>query len=369
MTTGAAQTLLRAYQTAPGQRVLVAGNGPLNLQVARELQSSGVRVVAVAELAASPGPAALPTVLRMAFASPGLVLAGIGHTLRLVRARVPILYRHQVIGARGADRLESVTLAAVDAAGRPLAGSERDLDVDAICLGYGFLGQSEIARALGAGHVSVDGSAASLLEKDETGRSLTASEVFIAGDARGLGGARVAETQGALAGAEAARDLGFAGSARQSRQHRRDRHALRRHWRFQKALWSLYSAPPLDLGALDPTTLVCRCENVSLARLRETLEEGVDSLGSLKRATRAGMGRCQGRYCTGIVAQVAREAGHSAEGDDLYFAPRPPFKPLTIADLAAPFDGSRVFDRSAGAKTGDTAQCSLAHAPDVAASP
>ena len=37
MTTGAAQTLLRAYQTAPGTRVLVAGNGPLNLQVAGEL--------------------------------------------------------------------------------------------------------------------------------------------------------------------------------------------------------------------------------------------------------------------------------------------------------------------------------------------
>src|SRR5439155_1466985 len=37
MTTGAGQTLARAYRVAPGQRVLVAGNGPLNLQLAAEL--------------------------------------------------------------------------------------------------------------------------------------------------------------------------------------------------------------------------------------------------------------------------------------------------------------------------------------------
>ena len=37
MTTGAAQTLWRSYASLPGRRVLLAGNGPLNLQVAPEL--------------------------------------------------------------------------------------------------------------------------------------------------------------------------------------------------------------------------------------------------------------------------------------------------------------------------------------------
>ncbi|WP_270937730.1 2Fe-2S iron-sulfur cluster-binding protein, partial [Falsiroseomonas oryzae] len=54
MTTGAAQTLWRSYRTLPGRRVLVAGNGPLNLQVACELAEAGAEVVAVAE--ASPPP-------------------------------------------------------------------------------------------------------------------------------------------------------------------------------------------------------------------------------------------------------------------------------------------------------------------------
>ena len=41
MTTGGLQTLLRSYRTAPPGPILVAGNGPLNLQVAAELVSAG----------------------------------------------------------------------------------------------------------------------------------------------------------------------------------------------------------------------------------------------------------------------------------------------------------------------------------------
>jgi NADPH-dependent 2,4-dienoyl-CoA reductase/sulfur reductase-like enzyme len=54
MTTGAAQTLWRSYRTLPGKRVIVAGSGPLNLQVALELARGGAEIVAVCEAAPSP---------------------------------------------------------------------------------------------------------------------------------------------------------------------------------------------------------------------------------------------------------------------------------------------------------------------------
>lgn len=50
MTTGAAQGLLRAYRIAADQRVLISGNGPLNLHLACELVKGGVDVVAVTEV-------------------------------------------------------------------------------------------------------------------------------------------------------------------------------------------------------------------------------------------------------------------------------------------------------------------------------
>ena len=64
MTTGAAQSLVRAYRVSPAKRVLIAGNGPLNLQLACELVNAGIDVVAVAE--AAPRPASAPACGRVA---------------------------------------------------------------------------------------------------------------------------------------------------------------------------------------------------------------------------------------------------------------------------------------------------------------
>ena len=58
MTVGALQTLARSYRVAPGERIVIAGNGPLCLQTAAELLDGGANVVAVLEAAAAPGLAA-----------------------------------------------------------------------------------------------------------------------------------------------------------------------------------------------------------------------------------------------------------------------------------------------------------------------
>src|SRR5262249_17288828 len=90
MTTGAAQTLWRSYRRLPGKRVLVAGNGPLNLQVASELRAGGAEIAAVVELAPLSLPKVLPDFLAMLAASPGLVVDGLGYRRGL--AGVPVIY-------------------------------------------------------------------------------------------------------------------------------------------------------------------------------------------------------------------------------------------------------------------------------------
>ena len=51
-------------RVSAGRRILIAGNGPLNLQVACELQRAGAEIVAVAEAARRPGPWALSHLRR-----------------------------------------------------------------------------------------------------------------------------------------------------------------------------------------------------------------------------------------------------------------------------------------------------------------
>lgn len=53
---------------------------------------------------------------------------------------------------------------------------------------------------------------------------------------------------------------------------------------------------------------VCRCEMVSEAEIVEAIQNGARTLDGIKLRTRAGMGRCQGGFCTPKVLQImARE--------------------------------------------------------------
>lgn len=338
MTTGAAQTLLRAYRVLPGRRVLIAGNGPLNFQVAAELVEAGAEVVAVAESARRPGLRTLPDLLAAVTASPDLLRDGAGYLARLRRAGVPVLWGHvlsEAIGPVGGTVAEAVTLAVKNGAGL------RRFAVDAVCMGYGFLPQNELARAVGCDHAVDPRSGALLAVRAEDGRT-SLPEVFVAGDGGGLGGARAAQVQGRMAGLAAARDLGFSGA-----EARRLSTALRRHRRFQAALWRIFAADlPIPAGS---GVTVCRCENLTLADVEAALETGAQTPGALKRMTRLGMGRCQGRYCMPVLtALLAAHRGGQVAATD-YPAPRAPAKPARIADLAArPVSGHVAITEKSG---------------------
>jgi len=320
MTTGAAQTLLRGSAVAPGARVLVAGNGPLNLQLACELLAAGVAVVAVVEQAPRPGPAQIGALAAMLVSHAALALTGAAQLAKLARAGVPLLFGHAVTRINGTTRAEAVAVAPAD------SGAERWFDIDAVCIGAGFQPQAELPRALGCA-MAHDGLS---VQRDESGRT-SLECVFVAGDGGGLGGAVAAQAQGWLAGAAAARDLIGTLPAALERQDAQARRDLARARRFQRGLWQLFAPLAGAAPQTTPETLLCRCESLSLARIETLIAAGTRDIGSIKRATRAGMGRCQGRYCAPQLAARLADAGSLAD----LFAPRPPFKPVTIAAIAA----------------------------------
>jgi NADPH-dependent 2,4-dienoyl-CoA reductase/sulfur reductase-like enzyme len=332
MTTGAAQTLLRSYGVAAGQRVLVSGNGPLNFQVANELLRAGAEVVALAEAAPPPlDPVPLATMVATA---PDLMRDGIKYVLALRRAGVPILHRHVVVRIEGDGRTERAILARIDETGRAVPGTEKPFDVDAVCVGFGFLASNEAARSLGCRHRYDPARGQLIAECDGNGRS-SVDGVWIVGDGAGLGGARLAQAMGVLAGLDVARDLGRSVS-RHAREVDKARRACVRARRFQRALWRLFRAPlPVEQLAR-PETPICRCEGVTLADVEAALDQEIEGLGAIKRLTRAGMGRCQGRYCGRLIAEIAaRRTGRPI--DELsFFAPRMPLKPVAIAAAAPP---------------------------------
>jgi glycine/D-amino acid oxidase-like deaminating enzyme len=316
MTTGALQTLVRAQRVCPGERVLIAGSGPLNLQLACELMAGGMKPLAVVEAAPRPSLAAWREVWTMARTAPDLVADGIGMLLKLQRGGVPVLWSARVEEVRGVDRVQTAHVVG--------HGANAEYAVDVVALNLGFQPETGLARALGARHRFVDAGLGHLVtETDEDGRT-SVPGVFAVGDGASVGGARVAMARGRLAGLASARDLGL-----RAEDEPATRAALRRATAFQDALWRLFVPPRLDPARLTDETIVCRCEEVRAGDLRRGLANGLRSLPALKKATRAGMGRCQGRFCAATIARFCPDAP-----DEFAFAaPRAPVRPVPAAPL------------------------------------
>ncbi|MEA2021455.1 MAG: (2Fe-2S)-binding protein [Candidatus Caldatribacteriota bacterium] len=85
-------------------------------------------------------------------------------------------------------------------------------------------------------------------------------------------------------------------------------------------------------------TIICRCEDVTWGEIRKVLEKGYTSLNEIKRITRAGMGRCQGRTCRRILLrEIARYYNKKIEEIDITTF-RPPTKPVKLGTLAGDKD-------------------------------
>ena len=309
MTVGGLQTLARSYRVAPGERIVIAGNGPLCLQTAAELLDGGANVVAVLEAAPRPGPAQMGALASAAVADPFLMVDGLSLAARLGSK---LHWGRRATRLVGDDRVRGIE-----------AGDLR-FDADIVALNYGFASSSELARALGCAHRFVPRGNGSMETLTDANGRTSLAEVFAIGDGARFGGAHAAMAEGVLAAAAIAADLGLKTAA-----PRDARRTQRRAARFQAALWRLFEAPAIDPAAIDDSAVVCRCEEVTAGELRRLIAAGHDSPAALKRACRVGMGRCQGRYCAPVVARMT-----TAEvGEFGLFAPRPPAKPVPIRAL------------------------------------
>jgi NADPH-dependent 2,4-dienoyl-CoA reductase/sulfur reductase-like enzyme len=321
MTTGAAQTLWRMARRLPGKHVLIAGNGPLNLQLAAELIAGGAEVAAVVEAAPRPGMGELGALITMLLDAPGLVRDGLRYHGARRAGGARMIYGKVVTGIEKTDAGLKVRI-----------GAEESFDVDVLCLGYGFEPSNEVLRLLGCGH-DYDPERRQLVTRCDANGLTDVASVYALGDCTGLGGARIALAQGTLAGFAAAAALGHALSPHIVDQQAKAAADLARHRRFQRALWRIYRAAQWSANLAQPDTLICRCEEVSFGDIEAALAEDLQAIGAVKRRTRLGMGRCQGRYCAPILDALLAERCGRARDEFSGFAPRPPVRPVSISDL------------------------------------
>ncbi|MGI5272173.1 FAD-dependent oxidoreductase [Nonomuraea sp. CA-218870] len=311
LTAGGAQALLKGQGVVAGDRVVVAGTGPFLLPVAAGLAAAGARVPGVYEANGGLGLARHPLLAL------GRAGEAAGHLAALARHRVPYRTRHAVVAAHGDRELEAVTVARLDRDWNVL--DTRRVPCDTLATGYGFTPQIDLGVQLGCA-TRPDADGTPVLRADAAQRT-TVPGVWAAGEPTGVGGRHLSELEGRIAGLSAAADHDDGPGPPGLLLRRRAR--LRA---FAAALLAAYPVKDGWRGWLRDDTLVCRCEEVPLARIREARDLGATDARSVKLLSRAGMGWCQGRICGHPVACLA-------DGDQA--APRRPIaQPVTLAALA-----------------------------------
>lgn len=328
----AATVMLKSHLVLPGQRVVVAGCGPLLAAVAAGIVKAGGEVVAIVDLA---GPAEWLKALPAMASRPSLLAQGMGWALKLASQRVPVHFRHGVAAAEGDDRLERVRLVPVDAQGAPRAQATLTLSTDALCIGHGLVPGAEITRMFRARHLYQPLRGGWVPELDTFGRSSVPGLLAI-GDGAGLKGAAPAEIGGRLAGLAAAYDAGKLSreaceqAAAPLLRQRQDLVA------FADASAGMMALRPAQVAAIAPDTIICRCEDVPRAEIDAAFAAGARDVNQLKHFTRCGMGPCQGRMCGDVAAQLlaARVGSREAVG---YWTGRPPLRPVGFEALIGSF--------------------------------
>lgn len=329
LTAGGLQNLVKAQHRLPGRRFLVVGNGPLLLVAAHSIARAGGTVVEVAESASLAGAwRRLPRLLG----APDILRRGLGYRAALLRARVPVRPGHTIVEARGAGEVEGATVAPIDGMGRVDLGRARTLAIDTVVAGFGLTPSVELTRLLGCHH-RWDASRGGLVPDRSHDLETTVPGVFAAGDGAGVGGAELALTEGRLAGLLVALRLGRLTGRDGEAAVRRLRGRRRRLDRVRAAIADLWTPPASYLDLLRPETVVCRCEDATAGDLDRLLHERDWTLESVKAATRATMGRCQGRNCLATLLELAGRARGVAMAGVTAPRARPPARPVRLGDL------------------------------------
>ncbi|WP_213308536.1 FAD-dependent oxidoreductase [Paraburkholderia sacchari] len=294
---GGLQALVKGGMPVRGERIVIAGTGPLLWAAAVTAREHGAQVAAIVEQAQ---PDAVRQFAAGLVATPAKLVQAA--RMRFDLRATPYLCGAHVVAAGGETQLTHVRI-------RRSVG-DLSIDCDRLACAYGLVPNTLVGAALGCRVEETQGMAAIAVD-DLQATSLP--DVFAAGECTGVGGMELAAVEGRIA-AHAA--LGEADQARALCAQRA------RYRRFAARMHAAFALDP-QLGTLaDPDTVLCRCEDV---RFGDAAQHR--SWRDAKLQTRCGMGPCQGKICGEAAAFCFGWPRTGQNGQ------RPPFSPARIGTL------------------------------------
>lgn len=212
------------------------------------------------------------------------------------------------------------------------------IKTDLVVLGFGLCPSTDLARQLGC-ELKWDINAGGWCVKHDDNFMTSQTGIFVAGEPTGIGGANLARIEGEHAGLGILRYLNpsLAETGTLGIPNKNHLKALAQARRFATLVQNTF--PSININAMNqisPDVIVCRCEAIKKDKLEKIIAENpfIYDVNALKLESRAGMGRCQGRFCEiNLVALLAHTKQQSPSSSGFLKA-HFPVRPVTIGNLA-----------------------------------
>jgi glycine/D-amino acid oxidase-like deaminating enzyme/thioredoxin reductase len=322
LTTGGTQILVNSQKILPGKKIVVCGNGPLNFQLADELKKGGATVVAVIESSKNPFLNSFISLFCLIL-SPIIFLKGVKSYLNIFFSNTKIIHESFISEIKEINNKKNIYVK---------KRNRNEIifnDIDVVSLNYGFHPNNDIGKLLGLdGHFNKKKNYFEI--KKNLFNQTSDKNIFIVGEAAKNVGAKISFYEGQLTGYFVNDDfknililiktpfLFF---------------NLIRSKLFQKALWLIFNRSHSNIVSITKETMFCRCEDVKYSDVLKYKDLPNVDAGLIKRMTRTGMGRCQGRYCGIGLSEIFNNKITNENYKQFSFAPQNPIKTVQLKNV------------------------------------
>ncbi|MCS5591527.1 MAG: FAD-dependent oxidoreductase [Gammaproteobacteria bacterium] len=325
MSAGSAQTLLKESSVVCEGAVFV-GSGPLMYLIAHQYISADIPIKAIIDT--TPRVNYLHAMIHGFRALKGIknIIQGWRWKREIIRSNV--LYVSNICDVRinGFDSVKSVDYLK--------NGTWKSLKCEHVFLHQGVIPDVNISLSVGCEKKWDEQQACWTINVDEYGQS-SVDGISVAGDAGTVTGGVAAAYKGSIAMLNMLCQIDFISSTDRDRLSKPLKKALKAETSPRAFINALFMPHQRYRIPENDNTIICRCEEVTVAHIKESIRLGCIGANQIKSFTRCGMGPCQGRFCGLSVTEImAKELGVETNKVD-YFNIRSPIKPVTLGELAS----------------------------------
>lgn len=323
MGAGAGQIMLKGSGALPTEPVVLAGCGPLLYLLAWQYLRAGVTITALVD-----------TTPKRAYVQALRELAGAIKGWRDLAKGIKLLASIKRNGVKvysGATKLAVVGKQAAEGISFRYKNEEVSVASPLILLHQGVVPNAQLSLSTGEEHIWSTDQLCWLPKTDKFGR-LGQTALYVAGDSRGIVGAKASAVQGRLAALAIASSL--RGSVGLDELIADQIELLGDAVSIRRFLDVLYRPQDENRVPTDDKVIVCRCEEVTAGQVRGYVALGCHGPNQTKAFGRCGMGPCQGRFCGLTVTEIIAKSRNVDPNTVGHYRVRAPIKPILLGELA-----------------------------------